>query len=260
MTQDPLGDLSMKPTRDELAQRQNSRVKPGKGGGATEPKPKAPKGGDSTQAGLWSLVIVMLVFGAGGGWYLWDKTTQLQARLDQSTQSAQAAERLFSGLQDTLRNRDATLSKSGDQMSDDIKLLQSEVRKLWDLSNKRNKPEIAKMGKNIAKLQSDLKGSRGTLSGMSKDVKASAGQLAAIKKQLKELKEQNTTLSSLVNTQKKELTQLKTSMGSSGDFEDRITTLEVSIKAIDAHRQQVNGRLQQLDDEIGRIVTTSPGV
>ncbi|MCG8537921.1 MAG: hypothetical protein MI808_22760 [Pseudomonadales bacterium] len=258
MTQDSMGDLSMKPTRDELAQRQTTKSKPAKApkGAPTPPSKKPPSGGD-TPVVLWSLVILLLVIGGAGGWYLWDKSEKLQARLDESAQSSQANERLFSNLQDTLKNRDATLSKSGDQMADDIKLLQSEVRKLWDLSNKRNKKDIAAMQKQVAQLQSDLKGSRGTLSGMSKEVKATAGALESLKKQLSELKENNQTLTQLVNSQQGDLSALKASVGSAADVEDRITSLEVSIQAIDAHRQQVNGRLQQLDQEIGRLVQSS---
>ncbi len=258
MTQDSLGDLSMKPTRDELAQRQTSRGKPSKGGAPASPKSKPPQNSGGSSAGLWSLVIVMLVFGSAGGWFLWDKTSKLQARLDQSAESVKTAERLLSTLQDTLQNRDATLSKSGDQMSADIKTLNSEVRKLWDLSNKRNKKDIAAMKTQVSKLQSDLKGSRGTVSGMSKELKATSNSVASLKKQLKELQEQNSTLSTLVNSQKKEVAQLKSNIGGAGDMEDRITSLEVSIQAIDAYRQQVNSRLQRLDSELGRIVQSAP--
>ena len=257
MTNDTLGDLSMKPTRDELAQRQTSRGKPPKNTQKPSRVPPPPSG--AGQAGLWSVLIVLMVCSAGGGWYLWDKIERLQSSLTRSTASLTSAEKALSDLQMRLENRDNTLSKSGDQMIEDIKLLDSEVRKLWDLANKRNRPDIAELSKQVKSLQSDLKASKGTLSGMSKEVKASAAQISALKKQINEMQDSNATLAKSTDTLKKELQQMKAVLGSAADFDDRITSLEVAIKAIDAHRSQVNGRLEKLDKEVGSLLRAAPG-
>lgn len=258
MTNDSIGDLSMKPTRDELAQRQTSRGKPAKSNTPKSPKAPGPAPA-SSQGGLWSVLIVLIVCSAGGGWYLWDKIERLQSSLTRSTESLVSAEKALSDLQMRLENRDNTLSKSGDQMIEDIKLLDSEVRKLWDLSNKRNRSNIAELSKQLKSLQSDLKASKGTVSGMSKEVKASASQLSALKKQINEMQESNATLASSTDVLKKELKQMKTVLGSAADFDDRITSLEVAIKAIDAHRSQVNGRLEKLDKEVGSLMHSPSG-
>ena len=252
MTQDPLGDLSMKPTRDELVQRQGSR---GKGGNATQ-KPSTGSGG-SSQAGLWFVVVLILALGGGGGWYLWDQQQQILNRLQQSSESFQSAEKLMSGLQDNLKNRDSMLSKSGDEMSADIKLLQSEVRKLWDLSNKRNRQEIEQLTGDFKKLQTDSTANASKVASVQKQVASSAEALATLKDQLQEIKDQHNTLASAADKQRKELARLQTSMNSTGDLDDRVTSLEVSINAIDAYRQQINSRLQKLDAEVGRLVATS---
>ena len=52
---------------------------------------------------------------------------------------------------------------------------------------------------------------------------------------------------------------MKAVLGSAADFDDRITSLEVAIKAIDAHRSQVNGRLEKLDKEVGSLLRAAPG-
>ncbi|MGB1059701.1 MAG: hypothetical protein ACPGZU_06195, partial [Ketobacter sp.] len=101
--------------------------------------------------------------------------------------------------------------------------------------------------------------SKGTLSGMSKEVKASAAQISALKKQINEMQESNATLAKSTDTLKKELQQMKAVLGSAADFDDRITSLEVAIKAIDAHRSQVNGRLEKLDKEVGSLLRAAPG-
>ncbi len=259
MTNDPIGDLSMKPTRDELAQRQTSRGKPSKGNGSKKPGP-APAARSSSQAGLWTVLILLIVGSAGGGWYLWDKIERLQSSLDASTENLASAEQSLSKLQTSLENRDNTLSKSGDQMVADIKLLDSEVRKLWDLSNKKNRPNIAELTRQVKALQSDLKSNKSTtVSSLGKKLNTTAEQQAAIKKQLTEMQESNATLASSTDVLKKELQQIKTTLGSASDFDDRITSLEVAIKAIDAHRSQVNGRLEKLDKEVGSLMQGSTG-
>ena len=258
MTNDPLGDLSMKPARDELAQRQNTRAKPVKGKPSTPSKP-APSGGSASQAGLWSVLFLVIACSAGGGWYLWDKIERLQNSLQASTENLASAEQALSKLQTNLENRDNTLSKSGDQMVSDIKLLESEVRKLWDLSNKKNRPEIAELTKQLKSLQGDLKSSNNTVSALSKKVSSSTEQQATLKKELSEMQESSAILAKSSDTLKKELQHVKSILGNASDFDDRITSLEVAIKAIDAHRSQINGRLEKLDKEVGALAKAASG-
>ena len=258
MTDDPLGDLSMKPARDELVQRQNTRGKPAKSK-APSSRPAPSGGGSSSQAGLWMVLLLVIACSAGGGWYLWDKVERLQLSLKSSTENLAGAEQTLSKLQTSLENRDNTLSKSGDQMVEDIKLLDTEVRKLWDLSNKKNRPEIAELTKQVKTLKSDLKSSSSTVSGLSKKISSTEEQQAALKKQLVEMQESSATLAKSSDTLKKELQQMKSILGNASDFDDRITSLEVAIKAIDAHRSQINGRLEKLDKEVGALVKGSAG-
>lgn len=257
MTNDPLGDLSMKPARDELAQRQSSRGKPAKGKAPASPRPAVTK--SPGQAGLWSVLILVIVGSAGGGWYLWDKIERLQGSLRSSTENLATAEQVLSKLQTNLDNRDNTLSKSGDQMIADIKLLDSEVRKLWDLSNKKNRPEIAELTKQVKALKSDLKSSSSTVTSLSKKINTSAEQQTALQKKVNEMQESSATLAKSSDSLKKELQQMKSILGNASDFDDRITSLEVAIKAIDAHRSQINGRLEKLDQEVGALIRGSSG-
>ncbi len=68
MRNDSLDDLSLKPTRDELAQRQQVR-----GGQSASRSPSTPVKGHAVAvntAPLWSLIVLLMVAMAGGGWYL----------------------------------------------------------------------------------------------------------------------------------------------------------------------------------------------
>ncbi|MAR91162.1 MAG: hypothetical protein SV765_09425 [Pseudomonadota bacterium] len=258
MSNDSLGDLSMKPTRDELVQRQHSRGKP-----APKQPTRPPSGprwpGQASLGGVWSVLIVVIVCGAAGGWYLWDNLERLQSSLAQSTQALADAERSLSGLQQKLENRDNTLSKSGDQMLADIKLLDSEVRKLWDLSNKRNRPNIEELTRQTKALKSDLQGLSGKLDSMSRKVTSSSEQLATLQRQVNDMQESNATLAQTANGLKQDVKDLRATVGSAADLDDRLTSVEVAIKAIDAHRSQVNGQLQRLDRELGQLLQGSTG-
>ncbi len=271
MSNDSLGDLSMKPTRDELAQRQHVRGKPSKPSSNTPPPRSRPpaSGGSSSQGGLWVVLLLVIAAAAGGGWYLWNQIEMMRINLAQSTQALSSSEQALSTLQSSLDNRDNTLSKSGDQMLEDIKGINSEIRKLWDLSNKRNKVDIAKLDKLLKELDSNLKSTGKLLNDVKAQAASVADQVSASKKTLNELQENNGTITKTLDTQqkelaaqKKELAALNSQLGSSTDFEDRITSIEIAIKAIDAHRSQVNGQLLRIDSEIGALqqkVSATPG-
>lgn len=250
MTNDSLGDFSLKPARDELAQRQSVKPKPARGKKPDEPK--APPSG-SGQGLLWFVVLLLIAGGAGGGFILWTKIEQLQQRLELSTSNLSNAESAVSKLQGMLENRDNTLTKSGDQMLSDIKTLDSEVRKLWDLANKRNRSDIADLNKQLKSLQADIKSTKSSVAGVDKNLDSTRAQLTTLSKQLGELKENNSTLASSTDSVRQELARMKSVLGSAADFEDRITSLEVAIKSIDAYRAQINGKLEKLDREVGAL-------
>ena len=118
----------------------------------------------------------------------------------------------------------------------------------------------------LQKLEADLKSTSNQLNSVKTQSSSTADQIAATRKSLDELKENNSTFGNVVDTQKKELTSLqkelaslRSQVGSSGDFEDRITSLEIAIRAIDAHRSQVNGKLERIDREIGALQQNAIG-
>ncbi len=261
MTQDPLGDLSMKPARDEVVQRQQSRggKQPVRQPNQPAPKSRPPaRSGSGATGSLWSIVVLMLIIIGAGGWYLWNKIETLQASLAQSTQALATSEQALSGLQQTQAQLDKSLNRTGDQMAADIKALENEVRKLWDVANKRNKTAIDANAAAIAKLQADLKAQSAALEKQStaidKKVATAVDAASGVKADIAALQESSKTLDSLLEKQKAELARLKTEVAAGpGDLEDRITNLEVSLKSIDVYRKQVNGRLDQLDQQLGQV-------
>lgn len=272
MRNDSLNDLSLKPTRDELAQRQRPRASRTASGGNAAPVVVA------NTAPLWSLVILLLIVMGGGGWYLWVQIQSLQSSLDQSRSALNQSEQTLTSLQQNIDIRTKTQTKSGDQMAAELKELDSEVRKLWDLANKRQKAELEQHGKALAALEANLKTRDAALDKQAqtaadntkklreewqqlKDAQAAVqtaldSQKTALENQKAALERQKAALETQQASLKKqdaELARLRSSAATPDDLETRITNLEVSSKSLDAYRRQVNGRLDQLDQQVRQI-------
>ena len=111
----------------------------------------------------------------------------------------------------------------------DIKLLNSEVRKLWDLSNKRNK-------KNIALLENQVNEITEVTNSNLKDFELITGKLEKLNESMFELQGRIAKLSSL---------ELNT-----GIYDQKFNNLNEAINAIDAYRLQINQRLLEIDRQL----------
>ena len=111
----------------------------------------------------------------------------------------------------------------------DIKLLNSEVRKLWDLSNKRNK-------KNIALLENQVNEITEVTNSNLKDFELITGKLEKLNESMFELQGRIAKLSSL---------ELK-----AGIYDQKFNNLNEAINAIDAYRLQINQRLLEIDRQL----------
>ena len=111
----------------------------------------------------------------------------------------------------------------------DIKLLNSEVRKLWDLSNKRNK-------KNIALLENQVNEITEVTNSNLKDFELITSKLEKLNESMFELQGRIAKLSSL------EL--------NAGIYDQKFNNLNEAINAIDAYRLQINQRLLEIDRQL----------
>lgn len=270
MADDPLSDLSMKPSRDDMVSRQQGQTRSRRHSvETTGSKPRS-------MAPAWMLLLLIVAgagAGAAGGWYLWQQIEALQARLVQSTSLLEESQSRLGHLQSNIESQNQNLSQSGNKVESELDVQMSEIRKLWDVAYKRNKPDIEKNTQNIAGLTKSVAELSKSISGQNSSLKqvgdalakaeASLGQLQSkytntdkankniaaqidqLSVQLKELSVQNETLKSMINVQDSQIKRLSDATGSK--MEQRLYDLEIAIKAIDAHRRQVNGRLDSID-------------
>ena len=111
----------------------------------------------------------------------------------------------------------------------DLKIVNREIRKLWDLSNKRNK-------KNISILTEQNKVISDEIFEVQNSSASNTESLAEIDASLKNIKARLAKLSSF------EL--------NSNTFAERLAELEEAIEAVDAYRKQTNQTIADLQDQL----------
>ena len=140
---------------------------------------------------------------------------------------------------------DETNNDSMTDITSSIQFLDKEVRKLWDLSNKRNKVNIAKLTQDISKHTSALKEIAATQTNDQTNINSIKNESQKLRSAIDELKQAN---KDNLNTQNK-IAELNKS----------ILLLEETVQAFDAYRRQNNEMLQEMQLKILSIEsTTSP--
>ena len=171
-----------------------------------------------------TFLLLFLVVGLVAlGWLVWQQQQSVMLMSQQLTEAHDQVTNLSNQLTDTESNMTANVADADQQIS----INESEIRKLWDLSNKRNKGWIQTNQANIATNQDQLAAVRQTLTQIETDLNASLGSVIAQQRDLTDtinvLNRQTSQISDTLTRQVEENTQ--------------------SIQAIDVSRQQNNQRL-----------------
>ena len=139
-----------------------------------------------------------------------------------------------------INNRLITLEESVQTSSDsseenietllsDLKIINREIRKLWDLSNKKNKKDISILSEQNKVISDEIFEVQNSSASNTKS-------LAEIDASLKNIKARLAKLSSF------EL--------NSNTFAERLVELEEAIEAVDAYRKQTNQTIADLQDQL----------
>ena len=137
-------------------------------------------------------------------------------------------------IEEQINIADETNNDSLSDISSSIQFLDKEVRKLWDLSNKKNKVNIAKLSKAISELEKASKE-------LNKISQLSLNNIKSNKQAIKS----------------NELQLIEVSQGSSEmeDIQRTIKSLETQLMLIDDSVQALNNYKNQLNQTIGEIQT-----
>ena len=141
-------------------------------------------------------------------------------------------------LEERLAEKDDQMSILTEEVNADLKFVNKEVRKLWDLSNKRNRKNISENLNSIESLNEKIESIDKKDEVLSAQQRALTLELARIKNIQENI---NSQIDSFDDTAPVEI-------GS-----DRLTNIEESIDSFNAYRVQVNQSLLNLREELNEL-------
>ncbi|MEM9623620.1 MAG: hypothetical protein AAF993_18385 [Pseudomonadota bacterium] len=226
-------------------------AKPGRSGGNS--------GGVGRQLGS-NLIMAILVAGLVlAGWFIANQQQVLvaeQARLS-------AADDRLKLLEARLSATDSALAQEGEDTSEKIGLWESEIRKLWAVSNERNKKWIQDNQKAVKSLTGSLDG----IKAANRDMQAAVGrhdaafdqqqalvdQLTSLELQMQQVVRGQRDLVDKVNTASQSVASLRATLASKVDDNAE------AIQSIDAYRVAVNSRLADIERRLGGVAGVPGG-
>jgi DNA repair exonuclease SbcCD ATPase subunit len=131
---------------------------------------------------------------------------------------------------------DATYADFITQTSADLKLFDAEIRKLWDLSNKRNRKDIEKLRDSVDKLILNNNKFSEEFNLVSKNFKSIRSDLTSIQEEVNEL----VLVSSGVNSLNSKLNELTT----------RLSFAEENLRSFENYRKSLNQTLIEIQASI----------
>jgi chromosome segregation ATPase len=179
-------------------------------------------------------------------------------QLQEATAQLKKAEGILNGhatnltaLNDKLSASDENSNLSVDALRILLKDNSKEIRKLWDLSNKTNKPKIAQNAKSIGALKSSVANVDKSVTKVDKKVGSANTNITGNKKSIASLK------TSLANSQKAletKMAEVKASVGAlPAETEKRIDNNEQSIRSIDATRKKLNSSMAEVESQFNEM-------
>lgn len=220
-------------------------------------KRRAPSaGGAGRTVGMNVFVVLLLAGLALAGWFIWNQQQMLAAEQIRVTDATGRLEKLEQRLMAT----DSALSQEGQDTQEKIGLWETEIRKLWSISNDRNKKWIKTNEQGVAKLNKTVNG----IAVLNRDLQASVGrhesaftqqqtmidQLTSLELQMQQIVRGQRDLVDKVNAATQSVASMKASL--SGQVDDN----SEAIQSIDAYRVALNSRLGDLERRLNAMTVT----
>ena len=142
-------------------------------------------------------------------------------------------------LEEQLQLADSTSTEFLSDINTQLQFLDKEIRKLWDLSNKRNKVNISKLTLDLNKQSNLLKSIAATQTNDQKNIQDIVSQLERLGQAAKNLSQ----LSMKNSVTESKLIELNKSL----------LLLEETVQAFDSYRKQNNELMQELQLEISSV-------
>ena len=160
-----------------------------------------------------------------------------------SNQINELVESRLAILEEQLQLADSTSTEFLSDINTQLQFLDKEIRKLWDLSNKRNKANISKLTLDMSKQSKLLKDIAITQTNDQKNIQKIDEHLEKLDQAVKKLTQLNQSNSS---TEAKFL-----------ELNRSLLLLEETVQAFDSYRKQNNELMQELQLQVSSINTVN---
>ena len=160
-----------------------------------------------------------------------------------SNQINELVESRLAILEEQLQLADSTSTEFLSDINTQLQFLDKEIRKLWDLSNKRNKANISKLTLDMSKQSKLLKDIAITQTNDQKNIQKIDEHLKKLDQAAKKLTQLNQSNSS---TEAKLL-----------ELNRNLLLLEETVQAFDSYRKQNNELMQELQLQVSSINTVN---
>ena len=226
------------PSQDDIASRRSAR----------RVEPASARSRSSAASLVVNLLLILAFAGLlGCGWFISQQNEALALAREERADAFSRLQRIEGRLALT----DEALNQSDEETQDQLQFWESEIRKLWDVSNKRNREWIEANQAAVARLTEQL----GAQSRSIGEVRAQATDLRRAIGTQEQILEQITLLdrraADLLRQQRALTDTANTLEQSTSALDRRVADTEEAIEAIDAFRRDTNSRLTRLQQQLG---------
>ena len=153
-------------------------------------------------------------------------------------QAGQSFIERISMLEENISTQSSKVDDLIETNSQDLKFINKEIRKLWDLSNKKNRKSIAQNLNSIESIEE-------TLGALDKEYKTLSAKQRSLNLELAKLEKMQEKLS--------ESLDIQSPFPEGEDLEDRLADLEEATKSMDLYRTQVNQSILSLKEKLNDL-------
>ena len=197
--------------------------------------------------------VILLLGLAAAGWFLFVQQEELgeeRERLDQANQRLVV-------LEERLSATDNAMMQEGQDTKERIGFWQDEIRKLWAISNERNKKWIKDNERSINKITASIDG----VVASTRNIQAAVDrhesafeqqqgiidQLASLELQLQQIVRSQRDLVDKVNKVNASFSQIR------GDLSGKVNDNVEAIESIDAYRVTLNAKIRELELRLNQL-------
>ncbi len=222
---------------------------------------EAPKQSNFNGILVFVIVVMAIMMGVGGF-----TIYEVQKKLDQSNLLLARGQENVQELENRLSATGTDVSKTLQNMKDQMATNVSEIDKLWGVSHRQNKPAIQKNEAELARVATEIRGRLQPMSAavdsVTRGFEKLSSETAAVRKAVLEDSEEMTTQVAIVRGQiQDQVVLVEGNRRQIAILAKQMKEAQEAIDVIDQYRRQINQRLMDLQMQVQNgdaSRTTSP--